>query len=1133
MTAPPSEPLDGPTFDTTTPTLLLDQPATDVEVVVADLDGRVVAESGLITGDEWVVTDGALAPGAGYEWSVFAPTGSTTAGVGVPTIGHDGSVSGDMGFGSSSAEYVMEQAPQAFNVDSTAEAGSGRNGLSGEFFPHFDPTAQVEVDEDGEPVPPLPSAIAPGPGSQLVTNTADWGLVDEDLDSCPVVERAVKPIPGELPGPLIYETIEATVCEFSYAIKAEATITVESGEAAAHNVQGHNVAPAFSTTIDSDVAIDDGFVVSTADENVISAGFPLLTEFGFRSLGYLTVPETGEYQFGTQSPGGAEAFIYITTEDDLGKTRISQNDSWLPSTLGQKYTTQTETFSFENREQSSSTGADAVYYYRYRTYEYADDDGSWLQPAPLDVRSLVNDLRANGPRADHVRYGDPVHLEAGRAYPIAFTGWVGPLPGVIGLHVDSPNTGQTPVPLSWLTPAPAGTVDFDRTMGSATTETYGVAAAISGHGDTLGVLDGDGHLHISTTDTGYSWDQLTTIPNIAAPTPTYLSSIEYTVEPSTSSGWGNEPYEYANVLGDVRADFVDGELRIAGGPIELGHPSFPGLTVIDDFDVRFELDGTFTTGSVTGSTPMKTTGPNGEPYTGPNQNGRVQLDSVTTATLSPDTGRASIVFEDAGWLGREGRDDNRVVIQLSIDLDEPLRPGATSMAFDDAGTTLVAVLDRPIDGADTIEFGDSDYILNTTGESTTAGHGTITTATGDIDIRLNAGRYTLTAANLELDGPDLAEPIAIDHLEVDLFATGDLDSGEVTGTFVGGPDNNEVFDLNFVNAGSFNPATGVITTSLIDNTKGAHGYWALTHLVFEPQQTATPDLTLDVALITNTEPDQPWNTQHTEVTSLNTLLNDAGIELPSLGNRNNAAQSVHISSDGNTAAVVQPAGDHDRVIIVDRDSNTTDWNVIGEFPIELDENLVRTTVTTPVSVGRDFDIRFLAIGEGSSVTIRQWTPDDGWTITETLDVDDIVASLSLDYFAEHLAVGIPNSGLVSIFTKPWWRTNWTHHDDIEQPDGFGAHVGYTWKRLTITSADSEQVRVYRDSATQPWNNHADWSQSTVNGIGEQMVATTGGLDFSETRTVATRLDIHDPWTRFYHHDHAPIGGFAQLTTFLR
>ncbi len=1133
----PATPVDGPIYDTTTPVLSVDDPTGDVHFVVVDQSGRVVTGSGPIDDDQWQVHDGVLQPGESYAWSAYTTTGSTAAAVGAPDVLGDGTISGDMTYGAKIVEFVEEQPLEPFSINPTAGPSGQSNGLATDFFPHYDIADQVELDDDGNPVEEISPKLRPSPGSHVVSTTAGWTVVDDEhFGLCPLEERARKPAPGEFPPPpLIYEPTEAILCDVAFTIEAEATVIDDGGEAAAHNVAGRNVVPSDSMIINRDLAVDDGFVVSTTGEYSISPTFSLQTEFGFRSLGYLRVPESGTYLFGTQSPGGAEAFIYISTEDDLGKTLISDPDAWSPTTLGETYTARTERFRFENKENGSSTSGDALYNYRSRTYEYGVDDTDWIQPDGAFVRGLVDDLRNAGPRADEVRYGEPVHLEAGVNYPLAFTGWVGPLTGDIGLHVDSEITGTTPVPFDWLTPAQPGVVDFDRTMGSDVADVGAIAAAISGHGDTLAVLDAQGDLHFSSSDGGYGWTEVATLPGIATAMPVIQPTTPYDVDAGASTGAGKRHFESAN--GQLVGELVDGELRVFGGPVEMVDPAVQEPTTIEYLDVRFDRDGTLISGTVDGSTPMQRTDPNGLVYVGPNENGRIVLDTITDGSLSVTSGALEVVLEDDAWLTHPGRLDNRVVLALDIEPTEPAPTTVKTMAIDDAGATLVTAVDRPAI-VPSEAFG-GRLSLNTTGSS---GHnlpdGLVTIDTimggGDSSLAIVDGRYSFRSDPLVLEGPEFSEPITVDALEVTFDRDFGLAEGHAAGRLVA--TDGVVYELDTVQAATLDLANGHVTINLSDTSQDLfHMLSSLTVLTFELEVLPGDAPAFDVAIIEKRDVEQPWSTTNRQITQLNTLLDDAGLERPAMSTESDAIQSVHISPDGNTIAVLQPVADGAgaRVVIVDRDDRDDSWKVIGDVPLALDLELVQSTGSTPVGIGRDGPTRFLAVGAGNEVTIREWTPTSGWAVTDTIDVDGEVASISLDYFSEFLAIGQPDLGRVSVYNKPWWKSEWAHFKDIDQPDGFGADVGYTWKRLTVTSRDGQLVRVYRDTAPQAWGNHGDWTQSFVTGSGTAIGATTGGLDATETRTVASRQPVQEVWDRFFYQGWGPLGGVQQLTTFLR
>ena len=249
---------------------------------------------------------------------------------------------------------------------------------------------------------------------------------------------------------------------------------------------------------------------------MISSSFPLQTDFGFRSLGYLEVPETGMYRFGTQSPGGAELAVYDTTEHDLGRTVVSADGAWWPTTLDEEYQATTHRWHFENEYVRSDTRDCGTQVCRTSYYTYEDDDPTWYQVERRDARWLLDDLRASGPAGDVVRWGHEMELEAGRQYPLAFTGWVGALGGDIGIHVDGPGQAPQPLPFEWISAAGDDVVGFDRGFDTSDSAPIGgVDAAISGHGDGLAVLGANGVLDFYDTDGGIGWTPSGSVPDVA------------------------------------------------------------------------------------------------------------------------------------------------------------------------------------------------------------------------------------------------------------------------------------------------------------------------------------------------------------------------------------------------------------------------------------------------------------------------------------------------------------------------------------------------------------------------------------------------------------------------------------------
>ena len=789
---------------------------------------------------------------------------------------------------------------------------------------------------------------------------------------------------------------------------------------------------------------------------------------------------------------------------------MSDPDAWTPTTLGESYYAKTDLFEFENNETGSSTSQDINWLYRSRHYEYAHDDFSWFQATGKELRQLAEDLREDGPRADVVRWGDDIELEAGRLYPIAFTGWLGPINGEFGIHVDGPSTSPQPVPFDWLTAAPAGTVDFDRGMNATDlSDIGGVSLAMSGHGDVLAALDADGTLRFYDSDGGYGWDETATLDGIGNVIPKW-TQLDYDVNVDDSNV-ALQPFD--EVSGPVAVDVAFDQIRVTAGPLEFTNAEWDEPASIDHLDVVFDGKGNFVSGDVAGRAPSGVDGDHWVDVT----------DVYPATTFDVDTGRIDVHTGNPNYLPWAWYMNYFVLEPSEV---EPT-PGAWGMAFDDAGTTLVVAPDRRDPVA---EQALHSYDVFATRELLT---GWITSREGVPEVRVDGPVATLVdefslGVTLFPPGLDLDATVHIssasfefddDDRIINGVASGSVDVGETTRTI------SEV-------RGRRNPQNDRLLLDFVvrDDDKESLFGMTLDETDFEILPPATNVDAFDVALIDKVDGAAGWSEDNTDIVWLNDLLDDAGRPRPT-NDRGAMVQAVQITPDGNTVAVLQPHGESYRVVVVDRDDRDADWTIAGVIGTQVHEDLTRMSADIPVAVGRDGDRRFLAIGNGKQFSVREWTPGGAWTVTERTPTKGSVTSLSFDYWSEHLAVGQPDVGRVSIYERPWSSSEWSLHSEIDAAEGFGSQVAYTWGLLTVADVERGVVRVYRDTGIGSWSSYGDWVETAVDGLGTGLLFNSGGSSV-RVRAATTSIVVGNTFERLwgpYQHGLA-LGAFGEIGT---
>ncbi len=1090
-------PGDGDEITTTTPTLVVDDLVEGAEIVVYDSGGIPVIASGALDEDRWDVPEGVLDPGGSYSWNALAPTGGTTRGSGTLVLNHDLEVSGDMALGPTVVDHEVVQDPKSFSVSTGIEPAGAPSGLKVDFFPHFDVESYIPVDDDGEPVDELPPVVTPGPGSETVSRTAEWEIHEGVPGFGPKEERARKPSPGESPPPpVIFTTLEWELTDVRYGVSAEAEITADGGEVAAHNIQGRNVVPSSSTVITSDVAVEDGFVVSTGGAQQISAAFPLQTEFGFRALGHLTVPETGTYRFGTQSPGGAELVLYQPTDSDLEQTILSQTDAWWPTTLGRTYAASTTEFHFHNAETHTTSSQDMAHFYRTSHYEHDSHDPDWFQVGAEQLRGLVDDLRGNGPAADTVRWGDEHRLEGGDTYQLAFTGWVGPLGGDIGIHVDGPGMDPMAVPFEWLDAASAGTTGFDRAMdATAMADIPSVDSALSGYGDVLASLDAFGWLSFYETDGGVGWRHVGTLED-AAPSmhwdPGYsvglggmaFDDLGHTLavaldrwpDPDrVATAPGLETYEPLVTEEDLRGVVTGGgdlsflqagsRMRLDGArEFEIVHWGTLSMATLylDALDLKIDPFGAPAEGAVSGYLELS-----GEVWS---------LDTVA-ATIDEGTGELRLGFDSE----LDGRKAHYVLVSPHV-LSEP---GAAfehtpfevalfdkvdqdgSWTAENIETTWVsglldtAGIDQPSFDPNPDDLG-SPYYYTGNGISDPA----------PVDLTVNDAMIALSEpVQIALGGASIpfstltgapAPEVLLDLYQLELSRDGSTITGGAIDAnyemYQDAPYGNIDFTVDQVGGGSYDGSKGEVTVD-------ASGPFILNGVLFGY---------LD------------WELHFTLAPEYRRV-----------------AQYLDLSTDGNTLAVLQPSGDEQRVVVVDRDDARAPWGAIGSFEVDASSDRI------PIAIGRDRyynDTRFLARATSEGVAVQEWTPAGGWRETASVPVEGGVTALGFDYYAEHLAIGQSDIGRVTTFRRDGQSSTWSHQADLDGAGTFGARVSYGWNLLGVGEPSRSFVTVYRDTGVARWSSYDDWSRTFAGSAAPELGFGIGG-DPTAIRAVTTAVDL--------------------------
>ncbi|MEM9514202.1 MAG: hypothetical protein AAGA42_05030 [Actinomycetota bacterium] len=1051
-----------------TPTLPLDAPSG--EIILRDGNGDVLTTSGAVD-DDWTVAEGVLAPGGSYAWDALDRTGGQQTWV-APPVHHYRNGTPPMQLGATNAIVESVQPPQTFSVAAGHGTNSAASGLSTRFWPHVDPNELVDVDSGGS-VDLLPGTMIPGAGSEVISSSIALDATHEAIYECIHTEYPVNSPGGGVDTTHIH-------CGYDYAFDATVTNRAAGADAAAHNIEGRNVAPSYQMTITDDQTVaGDGFVLSTAEENIISAAYPVQTGFGYRMLGYIEVPESGTYTFGTTSPAGARAYLYDTTADDLGKFEISAADAWSPAELATTCGASSNRLSFENPFIRTHGGG------RYHEYKYEDGEPDWYQFPDAEWASLSSKLRTNCTLDTTVRWGQSVELEAGTLYPIDVAGWVGVAGGEIGLHVDGPVAEAGPVPTAWLTPAPSNVIDFERSIAPASTlDGELLAWSMNGYGDELVGIDPDRGLVSYAPDGLGGWSMVGQVSDVVElPTTGHaVATGQGRLDRATAPGapsMNGVPVDSASGTIEVglrQGQLVNGQIT-ASGSTSVGMLSRNASLTVDALRFDLDADGTIIGGEVSGglysSYPAGTTSP------------------LTSVEGELQEGTVRLVLRNQHQM-------EMAELFLPVAPADDVRPvGPTSFAVNRSGVKIQNLTPTSTGPARTVNVLDGGGALN--------------------------GTFTARAETSGQTWPTFHD-LTINSLTFELAADGALVDPQISGSMRtvdlhGGSDTNASLSAL---TGRLDPTTmrlevearagfRRITMSLPVNLSSIATFpqHAIASSDYGDTVVVAADPTGlggngagDVALVTKRTDSDPLAADNADIVWISELYAD-GDAPTTVGT---LPQSVQITPDGFTVGVLQPvAGGGHRVDVFDRSSLSAPWQQYGSF--DIDRAAVGTHATVPFAVGRDGLDRFVAISSGDAVTIS--TSRNGtWSTVATHPTAGPVTSLSFDYFAEHLAIGQPTTGTVVVLERA--GNDWVVDTTLQPTDGarFGSSVGFSWGLLTVGSDGTYScgmpncgapgtftpgsARVYRD-IDGSWGEYGSWFNVELGeGTGPSAAVAQGG-----------------------------------------
>ncbi|MEM9516938.1 MAG: hypothetical protein AAGA42_18975, partial [Actinomycetota bacterium] len=889
------------------------------------------------------------------------------------------------------------------------------------------------------------------------------------------------------------------------SVEANYTASVDDGAAAAaHNVDQHNVEPSAEMTITAGelASNDGGFVVSSiGDGRGTVPGLNAQTGFGYRMQSYLEVPETGTYQFATQSPAGAEAVLYT----DDGPVQISAPNSWQPAELADTCSLKSDEYVAHNPR----TGG--PYYYsdpnpnhHHETwttvYKHAEDDDSWYADLIKVADGEFHHLRHDMCAFDEPRWGGPtVELQAGVQYPVDMRGWVGNAGGSIGLHVQRADLTPQPVPISWMTPA-----TFESTVLPATQlDDDLVAFTGDAHGDLLYGIDTDGTLIQYHSDGLGGWERGTTLNDVAAP----RDVDRETVEPihGDIEGVTLEPSEGSIAFSATGGSLVGPRLSARGSDNQ---------------------DGTYRSNSVNISALEFTLDEFGGVVDG-HVVGDITRYEIPPSTIDPVSVRG-------GGLQADGT--------LRLVVSNPDGTVSADLVF--------PVPERPVTG--TYAVTGDDLLIG--------GHAPTTTNGGTVTVTGQYGSLDgVVTAEAEEGGPQQTSHL-LTMESMNFVVADDL---TITDATIGGSVRTvdqatgvdytaQLHDLT----GRYDPTTGHLELAAKASFRTVTMVLPLTHAAPAPVAHSGMATSADGAtLIVATD---PWVGGEVVVLTKGNdgtfepqahfadLYSVAGVEEPAepshLGGR--APQSVQMTPDGDIVAVMQPTGDSGHRVDVAERASGSQWEIVGSFETEISLPHATDLAYVPFAIGSEHDDRYVAVVNGDNVEIHHRRGDGDWELGLTTPVAGAVTSMSFDYYGRHLAIGQPHVGTVTVLeravdptTHTRSATDWVFKRDLHDNalDRFGSTVSWGYGNLAVTSDGTYRpggsgpdeysaatARIY-SSASQNWDDFSwvkDYDLGT--GTGPHGVVIPAGTKTSPAITTATVATLNTYWTIA---GMAPINGY--------
>lgn len=649
-------PGDGETVQTFTPTLARNPD--EGALLLFDANGVQRTGSNLVAAPGYTVPEGTLDAGGQYEWHVVAPVGIKRVKP-KPIFSDDGFPDGPVDL-ATYVESEVIQSPQAFVVGSKVGAKQASHGLYARFW------SLLDLDEDEKQG--MDDDFLPAPGARIPNLDVEVWLRDVLGESCPTVQGG-----GIDPN----DWSHYVPCSQEYNI--EYVVPDITGgrpeDDVAFNIEGRNVAHNYATTLNADLAQSGGFEFTTADREVLSYGFGLRNRFAFRALGTLRVPETGVYTFSTRSAGGARVYVYQRTEQDLGKTLVSQPNAWAHPKPGNDCNVFSSKLEFSNpvKEDWKQVGPGIS----QRKFEYDKDDESWWQPDEDLLHDLQDELASGCGLDSALRAGTPIELVAGEAYPIMVDAWVGQTPGRVEVHVTDPHGMTMPLPFEWLEAASPGLVTHDRVaypLAQSGASQAGQAFTLGGDGRAMTVLDSDSGLTVYESDGLGGWSNPNSLTRNGAPIGATAIPYQFRIDRDGSSIQNGRRMNHAGPnlrlwIGPESARFegpIEMSFRVKTGEKPAPSSQWPadrcdydswggfivmcywftydsGTTVIDtlEFDVDYvdSSTGRITNGKVSGST------------TSSNQ-ADADINRVDQGTVDRSSGRISITLSGTNNSGK-------------------------------------------------------------------------------------------------------------------------------------------------------------------------------------------------------------------------------------------------------------------------------------------------------------------------------------------------------------------------------------------------------------------------------------------------------------------------------------------------